>query len=182
MNLAQANLIAMKWIEYLSPSCWRIEIAGSTRRGKPEVKDIELIAHPIPGSDMFGAEDYINNDLEKQLADMIELGASVIPIKNGIKYKQLYLPNEDINLDLFIVTPPAEWGVQFVIRTGPAEFSQWMVTQRYKGGALPSFANVKGGAVWIDDGHTKVEMPEEQNFFDFCGLAWIEPADRKPAW
>lgn len=27
MNLAQANLIAMKWIDYLAPSCWRIEIA-----------------------------------------------------------------------------------------------------------------------------------------------------------
>ena len=80
-------------------------------------------------------------------------------------------------LDLFIVQPPAQWGVQFLIRTGPAMFSKWMVTQRRKGGALPSFAHVRGGAVW--NGETLISMPEESDYFEFCELLWITPERRR---
>ena len=34
------------FISLISPYCERIEIAGSLRRGKPEVHDIEIVAEP----------------------------------------------------------------------------------------------------------------------------------------
>jgi hypothetical protein len=54
-----------------------------------------------------------------------------------------------------------------------------MVTQRSRGGFLPSYAQVKQGVVYQ---HGKpVPMPEEQDFFRFCGLPYIDPPDRDEA-
>ena len=103
-------------------------------------------------------------------------------IKNGPKYKQLRLHQAEINLDLFIVTPPAQWGVIMAIRTGPAEFSQWCVTQRSKGGALPSDCQVKDGGVYRHGASRPISMPEELDFLDFLGLGWINPSERKGRW
>ena len=90
-------------------------------------------------------------------------------------------------LDLFVVTPPAQWGVQMVIRTGPNKpennFSQWMVTQRAKGGALPDGYYVKDGAVYnAREGMQAVSTPEEKDFFMLCGLEWMEPGERVAKW
>lgn len=48
MKLAQALAIAEKVKALLAPHCERIEIAGSIRRKKPDVKDIEIVAIPKP--------------------------------------------------------------------------------------------------------------------------------------
>jgi DNA polymerase/3'-5' exonuclease PolX len=86
---------------------------------------------------------------------------------------------EGINLDLFIVTRPAQWGVILAIRTGPADFSKWIVTPRKYGGALPSNCHVEGGRVLRQQ--IPLEMPEERDFLDFLGLGWVEPKDRMVA-
>jgi DNA polymerase/3'-5' exonuclease PolX len=91
----------------------------------------------------------------------------------------LALP-EGINLDLFIVTPPAQWGVIFTIRTGPADFSHWLVTQRRKGGCMPSYATQRDGCVYVNG--KPLAMAEEMDYLNFLGLGWIEPQDRKPQW
>lgn len=46
MKLEQAQSIAEELRRELEPGCERIEIAGSIRRKKPEVKDIELCLIP----------------------------------------------------------------------------------------------------------------------------------------
>ena len=48
MNLQQAQQIAERIKSELAPHCDRIEIAGSIRRKKPEVKDIEIVCIPKP--------------------------------------------------------------------------------------------------------------------------------------
>lgn len=44
--LAKIRPIALKLVERLHPYCEKIEIAGSIRRGKPLVKDIEIVTIP----------------------------------------------------------------------------------------------------------------------------------------
>ena len=178
MKLKEARNIAGLIIADLDKYCERIEIAGSVRRGKAEVKDIEIVAMP-------------RLRYEPQLLDVIvEIDAlDGYPwrslgkvIKNGPKYKQLELHAAEINLDLFIVTPPEQWGVIMVIRTGPAEFSQWCVTQRKKGGILPSNCQVKDGGVYRNGDSRPISMPEELDFLDFLGLGWVNPSERKGRW
>src|SRR3990172_5766083 len=101
MKLEQAHEILDRLTKELMPGCERIEIAGSVRRGKPEVKDLEIVAIPkvVSIKDLFGKETaaYSLLDVELRRLDLHQL-------KGGEKYKQIALP-EGINLDLFITTP-----------------------------------------------------------------------------
>jgi DNA polymerase/3'-5' exonuclease PolX len=195
MDLKFAHSLAVELKNDLSPYCRKIEIAGSVRRQKPECKDIELICVPhmytdldmfqIPKGDMSIFEtpgtwgELIASWNQKFKVDQV--------VKNGPKYKQIKF-KFGAALDLFIVTPPAEWGVQFLIRTGPSAFSHQAVTKRrwmtkpidgvrYPG-LLPSNAEVKDGAVHVNG--KILPMPDEKDFFDFIGLGFVSPEDRQP--
>lgn len=177
MKVFEAGYIAERVITRLLPFCERIEIAGSIRRLKPEVKDIELVAIPkmVPSFNMFGekvGERSMLNDREL----MAWLGNVV---KAGPRYVQVELV-EGINLDLFVVMEPADWAVIMAIRTGPAEFSKWLVTNRSKGGALPNGWKVEDGRVW--DGQTGLKFGEEVAFLEWLDLGWIEPGEREAKW
>lgn len=168
MKLDEALGIADHLIERIGIFCDRIEIAGSVRRQRPEVNDIEIVAQLRPAClDLLGYP-------VPGLLDLRNFGK---PIKDGPKYKQIALP-EGINLDFFIVSPPAHWGVIFAIRTGPAAFSHALVTKRQYGGYLPSWAKPSGGAIYDKTGEV-IPMPEEEDFLKFCGfIKKLEPWDR----
>lgn len=170
MKWTDAWEIAERIAGELDLSCTRIQIAGSLRRMKPEVGDIEIVAEPIFKKDLFGAvsPDHMLNEF-----DYSTLGKLV---KNGSKFKQIEL-NEGINLDLFIVTPPAEWGVQLLIRTGPADFSHRFVMPKTQGGMLHSWQKVRDGAMWHGD--HKLLTPEEEDVFNFIDMPYLQPQERK---
>jgi DNA polymerase/3'-5' exonuclease PolX len=159
-------VIANRLVDELAVYCERIEIAGSLRRLKPEVGDIELVAIPKVETDMFG------DVATAHQLDFVDWDAFGSVVKNGHKYKQIAL-KVGVNLDLFIVTPPAQWGVQFMIRTGSAEFSHRLVTPKKYGGMMPSNLRVKGGAIWSSN-HI-IETPEEQDVFGLIGVPFIAP-------
>lgn len=171
MNYTSALAIANHVILNLRDQCERIEIAGSLRRLKPVVRDIEICVIPKTQMDMFG------NPIEDgSLLDAYTWCRLGKLIKGGTRYKQIAL-HEKINLDLFIILPLAQWGVIFAIRTGPADFSKWIVTPRKYGGCLPSDSQVKDGCVYRHG--QLIPMPEEMDFLSFLGLGWIDPSDRK---
>jgi len=165
--LKTATVIAAKYMAALMPHCQRLEIAGSIRRRKAEVGDIELVAIPKPRADLFGG---VNGWEELYLP-------GVRAVKNGQRYKQYRLP-EGVNLDLFIVLPPAQWGVIFALRTGGAEFSRKLVTHKAYGGYLPHELVVKDGAVHRADTGEIIPTPEEGDFLALCGVANIAPEER----
>lgn len=165
MKLEEAEAIALRIVERLRPSCRRIEIAGSIRRRKADVGDIEIVAEPLPVFDLFGSP-----------AGYADLSLPYRANKNGPRYKQYILP--DINLDLFIVLPPAQWGVIFALRTGGAEFSRRLVTPRIHHGFLPAGYYVEDGAVHRVGTGEIVPTPEEADFLALCGVADIPPQER----
>ena len=193
---ADALTIAQEWVDALKGDCLRIEIVGSVRRGVAEVKDIELVCIPEPRrpSAEFGVKVF-NTLLDKSLY-FLEKNSCLEMIKGGDKYKQFWILKEGgvhvIKLDLFLVTPPAQWGVLMVIRTGPAEFSRWCVTHESKGGALPDGYCVAQGAVWRVDqvdvkgvpfeGESPKSMPEEEDFLNFLNILRQEPRERVARW
>lgn len=175
----KAKSIAEKWVRYLTPACERIEIAGSIRRGRMEVGDIDLVCKPLMMTepDLFGQPTEINfleETVQKLIAD-----ENVALLMNGPKHKKLALP-EGIKLELWIVLPPAQWGPIMMIRTGPADFSHWMVTAKRMGGALPSYLRQKDGAVW--HGAKMIEIPEEEDYFKLCNMKYVEPQYRQAQW
>jgi len=181
MKLNQAYKIASSILEELAPFCQRAEIAGSIRRRRHEVKDIEIVVIPTchEQPDLFGRAISKSYPLHDYLA--FQFCRTHKRIKGGEKYIQYEL-HHGINLDLFMVTPPAQWGVQFVLRTGPAQFSHWLVTNKYKGGALPDQFRIKDGAVRSLYNDIVIDTPEESDLFDLLGLKWIKPEQRIAVW
>lgn len=162
----------------LAPYCERLEMAGSLRRRKAEIGDIELVAIPKMMEtrlDLFGESRAVVSRLDDVLAEM------QYPIlKSGSRYKQFGLP-QGITCDLFLQPDPATWGVNFTIRTGSADFAQWLVTDRRLGGAKPGFLTIRDALVW--HGGEIVPTPEEEDFFRVLGVKWIEPERRTAgAW
>lgn len=152
----------------------RIEIAGSVRRKCATVGDLEFVCIPrivgIP--DMLGV---INDESDLDIADtLVRLGAEFRV--NGQRQKGYTVPGRGAKIELYIVRPPAQWGVNFMIRTGSAEFSHRMVTSKHYGGALPSWAHVAQGAVW--NGKEIIPMAEEADYFKLCGMEVIAPEFR----
>lgn len=164
--LDEAERIARKYTDMLTPYCERIEIAGSIRRRKAEVGDIEVVVVPLTTTDLFGSP----NGYRDPVLPGIPTN------KNGLRYKQYCLP-EGIHLDLFVVLPPAQWGVIFALRTGGAEFSRKLVTAKRYGGFLPSSYIIRDGAVRRRTGEV-VPTPEEGDFFALLGLDLIPPQER----
>jgi len=151
MRLSEAKAIAEKYLRLLKPYCSRIEIAGSIRREKPEVKDIEIVA--IPGDIKSFANEV--NKLEKVKGE-----------PTG-KYTMRVLP-EGIKLDLFIANK-RNWGLIFAIRTGSADFSHNVLAT---GWVKKGYHSVNG--MLIKDGK-EVEVREEKDLFDLIGIPYMGP-------
>lgn len=189
--------VAESLVEKLAPDCERIEVAGSIRRGKADPKDIEIVAIPkferwSTVTTLFGdSEEASRNLLDEVLEEWLQGDVLHHRLdKNGRqawgdRFKRLvYSPPPFYSsenraaypLDLFSVLPPAQWGVIFAIRTGPAEFSHSLVTSRVLGGAMPSDMRVKDGALYY--GGQIMNTPEEADFFKAIGLPCWPPEER----
>ena len=192
--------LAERLRDRLASACDRIEIAGSLRRGCQYVSDVELVA--VPKLETVSVGFFSNLEQIDQLVEKCEeLERSGVwqsdppdPFTKkarGQKYRRYYqyLPHEGVfvPVDLFLVRPPASWGVLLLIRTGPASFSKWMVTQRRKGGALPDEYQVRDGSIWCGDvrepqsNDAQIPIQEEQDWFDLAGLPYfLSPGLRFP--
>jgi DNA polymerase/3'-5' exonuclease PolX len=177
MKLQQAQALAQTLVDSICPYCHRVEIAGSVRRRQSDVHDIEIVVTPRFSTDLFGDP---NPNAPTQLDIVLSSMNNLLNVKSGPRYKQYAIVGQDINLDLFVVRPPAEWGVIFALRTGPAEYSHFLVTPRPQGGALPSHLSIHDGAVW--QGSAILPTPEEIDFFDLLHLPYLEPQERQIDW
>jgi DNA polymerase/3'-5' exonuclease PolX len=167
-----ALTLANRMVEILSPDCQRIEIAGSLRRKKETVRDIEIVLIPKYIEDLFGGKMYGSTLIEAAL-----IREGFVLTKNGDHFKQAHLASGgSVNFDIFLTTPD-QWGVIFTIRTGSAAFSHWLVTARREGGGLPSHMRIKDGRLWVSG--DVVETPEETDLFEKIGLEWIPPEKRE---
>lgn len=168
MKLARAEKLADLVTKRLT-ECWEIAAyGGSIRRKRPEVNDIELIFVPL----RFSEED---TDLNQELEEM-ELFNKIEIVKNGEKYKQFWLTKKSggkiIKVDLFIVTPPAQFGVIYVIRTGSAAFSKWLVNCRKDKGF-----QFRKGALYRED--KLIDTPSELGVFQALQLEFVPPEKRE---
>jgi DNA polymerase/3'-5' exonuclease PolX len=173
LPLAQAQQRAAELIEVLRPFCERIEVAGSVRREKSEVGDLEIVAisKVIIDYDLFQAPFGSHLAIDEGVAELIKRGGQFIKGKD--MYRQIAFT--DITLDLFL-TGFEKWGMIYTIRTGSADFSHWLVTSCSLGGALPSHMKVQEGRLYR--GGFRVDTPEEIDVFKTIGLDYIAPPQR----
>jgi len=168
MDHRAALAIAEQSRATLAPYCERIAIAGSIRRRKPQVKDIELVAIPrqIPAG-LFDDARVTDPDFCAAVNQW--------PATKGTpegKYTQRQLP-EGIVLDLFMADAE-NWGLIFAIRTGSAAFSHHILAT---GWVRAGYRSV-GGTLRTRDGSV-VPVREERDLFRLIGVPWVNPEARE---
>lgn len=175
---AEALVAALSLRAKLQPYCDRIEVAGSIRRRCEMVGDIELVGIPTMRIEqgLFGPVGKGVSLLDEHLEKYPEIYRQV---RAGDRLKELRF--EGYQVDLFLTTPE-QWGVIFTLRTGSADFSKWLVTDRQKGGGRMSCRYVNEGRVWrlveqeapfASPVREPMETPEERDVFEALGVDWV---------
>lgn len=189
--LSKAERKALGVVGRLRPYCETVQIAGSIRRQRPEPKDIEIVCTPAyDESGLWGHEP--RSKVPRGVSMLLRHDPHGELVKDGDSFKQLILREPPaMVLDLFIVNP--RWfGYQFAIRTGPATFSQRLVTNRSRGGLLHDAAWCQDGKVWVrrdselcpadaEPGQTfgvEYPTPSERDFFQLIEGGWVDPEKR----
>jgi DNA polymerase/3'-5' exonuclease PolX len=174
--LPEAARIAAAIAADLAPYCDRIQIAGSVRRRKEVVGDIEMVAIPrYAPAGLFG--DCTANLLWEHLhaSDAYRFAKGDHPAG---RYYQLALPiHAGMQLDLFLAQPD-NWGLTLLVRTGSAAFSTAMLA-RWKrrqgiGRDLPGSVD---GRLVTREGQV-VPTPEEETVFQLLGMQPVPPERR----
>lgn len=156
-----AKAIADEVLRQLAPHCDRIEIAGSIRRKKETIGDVEIVAIPKP---------YDVGLFASGIATVVDQWPA---IKGELpcKYTQRILPC-GMKLDLFFATPD-NWGLILAIRTGSAEFSRDVLA---RGWVANGYRSDKG---MLHSGGVAIPTPEEEDLFRRCGVEWVYPEARE---
>lgn len=160
MKYQEALKIAEETLEQLRPHCHRCEIAGSIRRKKDEVKDIEIVAIPKP---------YDIGLLESGITTVVNKW-KMVKGKLPCKYTQRILP-QGIKLDLFFADE-INWGYIYAIRTGSAEYSHNVLAKAWCRKGL------KGDDGYLTRNGYVIPVPEEQDLFNLIGVEYVAPENR----
>lgn len=164
--------VALALVDRLAPACTRIALAGSIRRGAALVGDVEIVCQPA------------GEALETLCADLLRLRQIQQRTRGdgqrlawGARYKAMLF--EGVPVDLFIVLPDRQWGPTYLIRTGPGEANDSLVTlrerrnQQGRWGILPAGMAFRDGAVLRD--RVALDVPEEADVFRAVGLPYVPP-------
>ena len=166
MELEKAKVIARDLVYYLTPGVNHVVIAGSIRRQKPEVGDIELLVIPRA------------NYLDKILDDLMVQGILAMRLNKrghrvyGPKNKLMVHVPSGIGVDIFSTTPDC-WAVSLVVRTGGKKTNKRIATaalsKGYRFHAYGSgFSTPQGDIV----------CHSERGVFEAVDLPYLEPWKR----
>lgn len=164
----------------LQPDCDRILIAGSLRREKSEVGDIELLFVPLMVSEPDGLFDTRQCDLaERKINELVTSG--VLERRLNVNGHQVWGQKNKLARHLasgipvdFFSTTAENWHVATVIRTGSKETNLRLTTGAQRQGMR---LNAYGCGVTMSDG-TIIPATSERHVFDLCRIAYLEPKDR----
>ena len=176
MDITLAMPLADNIVNSLRSHCHRAEIAGSVRRMKANVKDIEIVARVNDWDAAF--------DSLRKWGDFIKPGVpDIIPWapKKGAKYLRMML-NDGLKLDLFLASEE-NWGALYTMRTGGATGPDGNPFEGFVPGMFSRWKKVSGGGKMrgclptLPDGRSVI-VREESDFFRVCGVEWADPTSR----
>lgn len=175
--------VGVQLVSELLPFCNRIEVAGSLRRGKAQVGDVEVLYIPKyekrrDGLDMFA---WVDVDLATEaLVGMLASG--VIGYRPNINGNFTWGPCNKLAIHMpsgipidFFSTDERCWFTALVIRTGGLATNLALTTGAQR---LGRKLHAYGAGVEMPNGET-VRAESERQVFLMCGVDYKEPKDRK---
>lgn len=186
VSLDTATVVAHALVDALRPSALRIEIAGSIRRRRETVADIELVAvpriasHVVPRllEDDVEEVDVLQEALEQMLVAGVLKPHPTDP-KRGTRYSKVIEARSGIQVDLFTARPTT-FGLIWMIRTGPAEYSRGLVIFARSRGFHVAGGEMHVGSLGCSATPcTFVPTPEEDDVYRVLGAHPIPPEKRR---
>lgn len=193
ISLGKAKTLGEQLVAELESSCEKIMIAGSVRREKETIGDLEIVAMPREhdAKDLFGesvdtGRTYLDVALE-QLHEVVLLGWTLDKRKQGKKLKKLRHTSTGFLCDLFIVTEKRAWGSHVAVRTGPHPFSIHMMKRAkelkmfFADGFL-LHNHLPQGKNYCPDGvncNRIIPLPNEADVFEALKINYMYPRERE---
>ena len=173
----------------LAPDCERLQIAGSARRRRPEVKDLEIVAIPrfqeIQDDNDLYRRPMVVNCLKDHLDKMVAIGL-IAPAKSGNRYMAFDWMNTGLRVDLFTATEET-WPLVYMVRTGPAAFNMMILKKARARG----YRILWGTGIFHDKditptrkgprprtGAAAIPVETEADIFNLLGMDYIPPEER----
>ena len=153
MKLEQAERLA----EQILPHCDRIDVAGSIRQKKSEVRDIDLVLIP-------------KRLLWHRIIATLQRSMDAEVLKRGDRIAQLTI--KSVNVDLYVATEQT-WGIVLLIRTGSMAHNIRLSKRALSMGMKLSHKGL------IKDG--KVFASTEEGIFQALDLPYKKPEEREKA-
>jgi DNA polymerase (family 10) len=153
MKLENAIRIADNFVSEIKEFCERIEIAGSIRRKKPEVNDIDIVLIP------------------RQREHLIQRIRKISRVEVQGK-KLMRTEYSDVQIDVYFATEET-WGILLLVRTGSKEHNIRLCQHAInKGMKLSSETGL------MKDGKVIASKTEEE-IFQGLGMEYVKPEERK---
>ncbi|MBA7634670.1 hypothetical protein ES703_42260 [subsurface metagenome] len=170
MELEKAKGIAENLKSRLAPVCEKIEVAGSIRRQKPEVGDIELLCIPryVAGVDQ----------LDREIGALMIQG--ILGFRLNKRGSRIYGPKNKllvhingIGVDIFS-TDEECWPVALVVRTGGKETNKRIATAALrKGWRFHAYGS------GFSTPHGEIVCRSEREVFEAVGLPFQRSEERR---
>jgi DNA polymerase (family 10) len=169
LSLKEAETTAEQIKTAVATHCDKLEIAGSIRRQKPIVHDIDFVA--VAKSDADWQK--ISETLKHMKAKLDCSGNSVI--------KALLPYNNSLFQVDFYRAQPSTFGIHLLVRTGSAEHNTWLASL-----AISKGMRIKYSEGLIKEG-TVIAGETEKGVFEALGLPYPLPSqrgivDNRPLW
>lgn len=174
--------VAKELCDLLRPDAERIIVAGSLRRGKSEVGDMEILY--VPRFSVGRVDDLFNpppsyNEAETTINGWVNAGRLIQRTNAhgsatwGAKNKLAIHVASGIPVDLFATTEE-NWWVSLVIRTGGKQTNLELTTGAQR---MNRTLHAYGCGVEFSNGET-IRATSEEHVFELCGVKYREPKER----
>lgn len=157
MELERAQKIADEVVTKLSPYCSRLEVAGSIRRRKPTVNDIDIV---LIASDPWNLEH-----------EILGLAQPFAPQLSGGKLKRFKY--KGVQVDLYFADERT-WATLLLIRTGSKESNIRLATLAKKKG----WHLAASGDGLFNEHDDRTAGDSEESIFKALGLPYQRPEER----
>jgi DNA polymerase/3'-5' exonuclease PolX len=174
MELNRARGLAEGIKKELAPFCHRIEVAGSIRRGKADVHDIDIVCIPI-SQEFYTVLNGLGN---------VSGGPKIYKLEVKQDGRPVITQGKAFCADIYIATRET-WATLLLIRTGPKEFNIKLCRlAQSKGMKLHADGSglekcLAGQGFFEDVKETcKIPCATETDIFEALGLKYRAPGER----
>jgi DNA polymerase (family 10) len=168
LDRSEVEPLAFKILTEIESFCVRAEIAGSLRRQRGSINDIDIVVQPRPEPDSW-----------LNILKTVKREFDATTEKQGDKLATLYVPfasikgHGHIQVDLYRATA-ATWGILLLVRTGSKEHNVHLCNVAISKGFRLFYSQG-----FVDKNNNVIAGRTEEEVFQALGMPFVIPQDRE---